>query len=195
MKGVAILLFDGVEELDFAGPLEVFGVTNRLRPDTILTFTVGVSDREILCVNGLTVKPQHGFHSCPSFDILVVPGGQGSRREMKNAEVLAFVRRAANSCELVASVCTGALILASAGLLDGKRATTHWAALDELKRFPKVTVDHQRFIHEGKIVTSGGIAAGIDMALHLVKLFYGADVAAEVAHRMEYGGPSVSWTD
>ncbi len=185
MKNVAILLFDGAEELDFAGPLEVFGVTSRLKPDTIHVFTVGASDREIQCVNGLTVRPQHSFQSCPSFDILVVPGGQGSRREMRNADTLGFVRKAASSCELVASVCTGALILASAGLLEGKRATTHWAALDELKRFPNVTVDHQRYIHEGKIVTSSGISAGIDMALYLVELFFGAGVAVEVAHRME----------
>jgi transcriptional regulator GlxA family with amidase domain len=186
LKNVAILLFDGAEELDFAGPLEVFGVTNRLKPDTIRVFTVGVSDREVQCVNGLTVRPQYSFQSCPSFDILVVPGGQGSRREMGNANTLAFIKKAAGSCELVASVCTGALILAGAGLLDGKRATTHWAALDELKKFANVTVDHQRFIHEGKIVTSGGISAGIDMALHLVGLFFGTDAALEVAHRMEY---------
>ncbi len=186
LKSIAILLFDGVEELDFAGPLEVFGVTNRLKPDTISTFTVAVSDREVQCVNGLTVKPRYSFRSCPNFEVLLVPGGRGSRREMNNAETLAFVKKAAGSCELVASICTGALILASAGLLDGKRATTHWASLDELKRFPNVTVDHQRFIHEGKVVTSGGIAAGIDMALYLVKLFFSADVAAEVSHRMEY---------
>ncbi len=186
MKYVAILLFDGAEELDFAGPLEVFGVASRLKPDTMHAFTVGAPDGEVQCVNGLIVRPQHSFQSCPNFDILVVPGGQGSRREMKNADTLAFVRKAATSCELVASVCTGALILASAGLLDGKRATTHWAALDELKHFPRVIVDHQRFIHEGKIVTSGGISAGIDMALHLVGLFFGAGVAAEVSHRMEY---------
>ncbi len=186
MKSVAILLFDGAEELDFAGPLEVFGVTSRMKPDTIYAFTVAASDREIQCVNGLTVRPQHSFQSCPSFNILVVPGGQGSRREMKTADTLAFVKKASSSCELVASVCTGALILASAGLLDGKRATTHWAALDELKRFPNIIVDHQRFIREGKVVTSGGISAGIDMALHLVGLFFGADVAVEVAHRMEY---------
>jgi len=186
LKYVAILLFDGAEELDFAGPLEVFGITGRLKPNSIGAFTVGASDKEVQCVNGLTVRPQHSFQSCPNFDILVVPGGQGSRREMENADILRFVKRAASSCELVASVCTGALILASAGLLDGKHATTHWAALDELKRFPKVIGDHQRFIHEGKVVTSGGISAGIDMALYLVGLFFGADVTAEVAHRMEY---------
>ena len=188
MKNVAILLFDGAEELDFAGPLEVFGVASQLKPDSIHVFTLAASDREIQCINGLKVRPQYTFQSCPNFDILVVPGGQGSRREMKNADTLAFVRKAAGSCELVTSVCTGALILASAGLLDGKRATTHWAALEELERFPKVIVDHQRFIHEGKVVTSGGISAGIDMALHVVGLLLGVDVVAEVAHRMEYRG-------
>lgn len=188
MKSVAVLLFDGAEELDFAGPLEVFGVASRLKPDTIRVFTLAASDREVQCINCLKVRPQYTFQSYPNFDTLVVPGGQGSRREMKNADTLEFVRKAASSCELVASVCTGALILASAGLLDGKRATTHWAALDELERFPRVIVDHQRFIHEGKVVTSGGISAGIDMALHLVGLLLGDDIAVEVAHRMEYRG-------
>lgn len=185
-RRVAILVFDGVEELDFVGPLEVFGVTNRLKPGSMPTFTIGASGEEIRGVNGLTVKPLHRFQTTPGFDILVVPGGSGARREMKNSETLAFVRRAADNCELVASVCTGSLILAAAGLLDGRRATTHWAALDELKQFLQVHVDHQRFIRQGSIITSSGISAGIDMALHVVEDFQGPKVSREVAHRMEY---------
>ncbi len=189
-KRVAILVFDEVEELDFVGPLEVFGVTNRLKPDAMPAFTIGASGEEIRGVNGLTVKPLHSFQTTPGFDILVVPGGRGARREMANPETLAFVKRAAHSCELVASVCTGSLILAAAGLLDGKRATTHWAALDELRQFPGVHVDHQRFIRQGSIVTSSGISAGIDMALHLVEEIQGS-ISREVAHRTEYRSYSI----
>ncbi len=185
-RSVAILVFDEVEELDFVGPLEVFGVTNRLKPDSMPTFTIGTSGREMQGVNGLTVKPLYSFQTGPGFNILVVPGGKGARREMKNPETLAFVKQAARNCELVASVCTGSLILAAAGLLDGKRATTHWAALEELRQFSKVHVDHQRFIREGRIITSSGISAGIDMALHIVKELQGSEVSKDVAHRMEY---------
>ena len=105
---------------------------------------------------------------------------------MKNAETLEFVRRTASSCELVLSVCTGALILAAAGLLNGKRATTHWAALDELRAFPQVTVEHLRYVQDGKIVTSAGVSAGIDMALYVVKELYGSTVCEDVARDMEY---------
>ena len=99
---------------------------------------------------------------------------------------LQFVKKRAENCEYVASVCTGALILAAAGMLNGKRATTHWAALDELRQFSKIRVEHRRYIRQGKIVTSGGISAGIDMALYLVGLFHGPRLRKEVAHRMEY---------
>ncbi len=145
-------------------------------------------------MNGLTVKPLHRFQNTPGFDILLVPSGRGARREMKNSETLAFVIQAIHGCELVASVSTGSLILAAAGLLDGRRATTHWAALDELKQFPKVHVDHQRFIREGNVITSSGISAGIDMALHVVQEFHGSEVSREVARRMEYRSYSVAET-
>jgi transcriptional regulator GlxA family with amidase domain len=104
---------------------------------------------------------------------------------MENPETLSFTRHISGCCEVIASVCTGALILAAVGLLDGKRATNHWAALDELRCFPHVFVEHQRYIHEGKIITSSGDSAGIDMALYLVELLHGPDVCNEVAHRME----------
>ncbi len=186
VKTIAILVFDGVEELDFVGPLEVFGTTKRLKPDTLHIFTVAPTTHEVQCVNGLKIRPDYNYQSCPAFNILLVPGGQGSRREMKNPNTLTFVKQASNSSELVASVCTGALILAAAGLLDGKQATTHWAALDELKQFPKITVNHQRFIEQDKIITSAGISSGIDMALHLVRQLYSPDLSRQVAHRMEY---------
>ena len=105
---------------------------------------------------------------------------------MKDAETLEFVKRTASSCELVLSVCTGALILASAGLLNGKRATTHWAALNELRKFPEVTVEHLRYVKDGKVITSAGVSAGIDMALHVTRELYGSKLCEEVARDIEY---------
>jgi transcriptional regulator GlxA family with amidase domain len=186
MRRIGIFVFDDAEELDFVGPLEVFGAANRLRPDTFEVSTVGDSGREVRGTYGLRVKPNHSFQGCPKMNILIVPGGRGARREMKNLHALQFVKKRAENCEYVASVCTGALILAAAGLLNGKRATTHWAALDELRQFAKVRVEHRRYIRQGRIVTSGGISAGIDMALYLVGLFHGSRLRKEVAHRMEY---------
>jgi transcriptional regulator GlxA family with amidase domain len=118
--------------------------------------------------------------------MILIPGGIGSRTEMKSSQTLNFVKRAAESSDLILSVCTGALILAAAGILDGRKATTHWQALNELKAFPKVTVEHQRYIRDGKVITSAGVSAGIDMALYIIKELYGSTFSADVAHRMEY---------
>ena len=186
MRRVEIFVFDDAEELDFVGPLEVFGAANRVSPDTFDVSTVGDSGREVRGTYGLRVKPNHSFRTSPKTDILIIPGGRGARREMRNSRTLQFVKKRAESCEYVASVCTGALILAAAGLLNGKRVTTHWAALDELRKFSKVRVEHRRYIRQGRIVTSGGISSGIDMSLYLVGLFHGPRLRTKVAHRMEY---------
>ena len=194
MRRIGIFVYYDAEELDFVGPLEVFGAAGRLRPDTFEVSTVGDSGREVRGTYGLRVKPNHSFRRCPKMDILIIPGGRGERREMKNLRALQFVKKRAENCEYVASVCTGALILARAGLLNGRRATTHWSALDELRRFSNVQVEHRRYIRHGRIVTSGGISAGIDMALYLVGLFHGPRLRREVAHRMEYfeKGPKIA---
>jgi transcriptional regulator GlxA family with amidase domain len=186
MKNIGMLLFDQVEELDFVGPLEVFGLLQRMYPDTVKVFTVESEGRPIRCAFQLQVIPEHSFANCPSIDILVVPGGRGARLAMNDDRLLEFVRSRAAQAELITSVCTGALLLAKVGLLDGKRATTHWAALQELKQFPGVTVEHQRYVHDGQVITAGGISAGIDMAFYVVERLCGRAVRDEVAHRMEY---------
>ena len=187
MKQIAILVFDDVDELDFVGPLEVFGVTGRLYPDTVRAVTCSVSGVPVKGRYGLRMDADYSIDAVPKFDILLVPGGYGALREMKSPATIEFVRRAARECELVASVCTGALVLAAAGILDQKKATTHWAHLEALNEFPGIAVQEGvRYVHDGRVITSAGISAGIDMALYLVGLFFGSNVKKEVAHRMEY---------
>ncbi|MBI3460121.1 DJ-1/PfpI family protein [Candidatus Acetothermia bacterium] len=186
MKNIGILVFDQVEELDFVGPLEVFGLLQRMQPDTVKVFTVEADGKPFRGAFQLQVIPEYSFAHCPPIDILVVPGGRGARTAMNDARVLEFVKTRAAQAEFITSVCTGSLILAKAGLLQGKRATTHRTALDELREFSGVTVEHLRYIHEGNVITSGGISAGIDMAFYVVELLCGPSVRDDVAKRMEY---------
>lgn len=186
---VGIFLFDEVEVLDFCGPFEVFGVAGSRRvPRVFDVVTIAQAAGPINARNGLVVQPHFSFADAPHLDILLVPGGQGSRRELHNSETLAWVTRAAKNAELVLSVCTGALILAKAGLLDGLEATTHHASLDllgELAPRTKVRRD-RRFVDNGKVITSAGIAAGIDMSLYVVERLVDAELARATARQMEY---------
>jgi transcriptional regulator GlxA family with amidase domain len=187
----AILLFDEVEVLDFAGPFEVFSVTGRRRKlEPFEVFTVAERHAPVRARNSLVVTPTYAFADCPPPDILVVPGGYGTRREMKNPMMLEWVARVAPSCELVLSVCTGALVLGAAGLLDGHAATTHFMAFDELRAVaPRTAIlEGRRIVDNGRVILSAGVSAGIDMALHVVARLLGPDVAAETARYMEYEG-------
>jgi transcriptional regulator GlxA family with amidase domain len=188
-RSVAILIFPDVEVLDFGGPFEVFSVTGRDRdPKPFRVRLVAEQPGPVLARNGLSVNPDHTLADCPPADLLLVPGGMGTRPLMHNATVVDWVRSRAAESELVLSVCTGALILGKAGLLDGLAATTHHGALDLLRQTAPTTDvrENTRFVDNGRVITSGGIAAGIDMALHVVGRLLGADVAAETARYMEY---------
>lgn len=186
---VGIALFEDVEELDFVGPWEVFGVAGRLFPGSVQTQLFSTGSRHVRGVYGLTVDCPLTVGSIGRLDIVIVPGGKGARAAKDDRELRLFLRRVHREGTVVASVCTGALVLAAADLLEGKRATTHASALEELRAFPKVTVDPQRMIDLGSVVTSAGISAGIDMALHLVERFLGEKEARQVAVRMEYPWP------
>ncbi len=186
---VAVLLFDDVEVLDFAGPFEVFGVTGK-RDNATPFSVITVAERHgiVRARNGLAVSPTHSFADCPPADVLVIPGGYGTRREMHNELVIDWIRSQAAVAEVVLSVCTGALLLARAGLLAGLEVTTHRGALDLLAATaPDAVVrSDQRFVDNGRIVTSAGISAGIDAALHVVARLLGDTPARETARYMEY---------
>ena len=174
--------------LDFAGPFEVFGVTGK-RENASPFHVVTVAERPgvVRARNGLAVTPTHAFADCPEPDVLVVPGGYGTRREMHNERVVDWIRAMAKGAEVTLSVCTGALLLARAGLLDGLEVTTHHGALDLLAATaPRAAVRaDRRFIDNGRIVTSAGISAGIDAALHVVARLLGQSQARETATYME----------
>ncbi len=180
---VGILLFDDVEVLDFAGPFEVFSVA--ANPDAqhkpFAVKTISQTGEVITARNGLRVYPDFSCGSAPHFDVLVIPGGPGAREtEVHNEKLIAWIQGRMNDVQIMSSVCTGAFLLAKAGLLNGKRATTHWGSCARLEsEFPGVLVQRNvKFVDEGAIVTSGGISSGINMSFHLVQRLVGAEIAA-----------------
>lgn len=196
-KRVGIVLFDQIEVLDFCGPFEVFSVTRLTdgnRRESVSPFEVVlVAERAgpITTNGGMVVTPHCTFETCPPLDVLVVPGGWGTRQELKNPVMLDWLRARAPAAETVTSVCTGSLLLGHAGLLDGLRATTHWQALDLMRdSLPTVQVVYDKhYVEDGRVVTSAGISAGIDMALKVVERYHGEDIARQTARYMEFPYP------
>ena len=186
---VAILIFDGVEVLDFAGPFEVFGVARTSYGDFACeVFTVALEQREISARNGLRIVPHLTAADVGAVDIWVVPGGFGTRRELTNPAMLEFIWTTSNAASLTLSVCTGSLLLAAAGLLVGRSATTHRGAMDELRSLNcgAYILPVARIVDNGRIVTSAGISAGVDAALYIVGRFFGQESAEETAYYMQY---------
>jgi transcriptional regulator GlxA family with amidase domain len=193
-KRVGILVFPDVEVLDFCGPFEVFSVTRleearrREEPSPFEVSLVAETDGVVKATGGLRVVPDHTLATCPPLDILVVPGGWGTRKEISNRRLLDWIAERARQVETLTSVCTGSMLLGHAGLLDGRRATTHWRSLDWMRKsFPTVTVEEKlHVVEDGHVITSAGISAGIDMALRVVERYHGHDVALATARNMEY---------
>lgn len=190
-RNLAILLFDDVEVLDFAGPFEVFAVSRDHQDGATPLFnvyTVAVAARPIIARNGLSVNPAYTLADCPAPDILLVPGGRGARDAMNDTALTGWVAAQAAATELTLSVCTGAFILAKAGLLGGLSATTYHTAFDDLAALAPDTTLHRdkRFVDNGRIVTSAGISAGIDMSLYVVARLHGIEQARWTARHMEY---------
>lgn len=193
-RSVHILIYDGAEVLDFAGPYEVFAVTGQLSPETKLRVNLVAEDKRIYeAVNGFKVVPDYVLSELDKTDILVIPGGSGSKVAMNHQGLLRDLTRLAAQAAVLLSVCTGARLLAKMKLLDGLEVVTHHQAYESLAELaPKAKLNRQtRFIDTGKIITTGGISAGIDGAFHVVERFYGKAVANKTAAYMEYRRPAL----
>jgi transcriptional regulator GlxA family with amidase domain len=193
-KRVGILIFPEVEVLDFCGPFEVFSVTRlseerrREEPSPFDVALVAESKEAVTATGGLRVLPDVTTTACPPLDVLVVPGGWGTRSAIKNERLLQWIGEQGRTVETLTSVCTGAMLLGHAGLLDGRRATTHWRSLPWMREsFPAVTVEEKlHVVEDGHVLTSAGISAGIDMALRVVARYHGEAIAGATARHMEY---------
>lgn len=181
---IAFLAFPGVEELDLTGPWEL---CSSLVEDGRIeaAFVVAENADTLTCARGLLLAPHHTFTNCPDFDVLVVPGGPGRKQEVDNPTLVAFVQAHAAHCTSVLSVCTGAFILQKAGLLTGRRATTHWRALNELRALG-VEVVEERWVRDGDVWTSSGVSAGMDLMLAFLAETLGEDAAADAQFTAEF---------
>ena len=196
-KNVAILIFDDVEVLDFAGPFEVFSITGKRNgSDPFNVYTVAETTK-VLARNALSINPHYSLENCPSPDILIVPGGggyhadgtpYGTRKEIDNQALLDWIKQQSKKTEKLLSVCTGALLLAKIGVLEGKVATTHQGAIAQLTEMlsPEQVHPEARIADNNNIILSGGISAGIDMSLYVVAKMLGVEQAVETAKYMEY---------
>jgi transcriptional regulator GlxA family with amidase domain len=189
MTRIGIALFDGAEELDWAGPWEVLAAWSKQWPgDDVDVFTLARTHELVTCAKGLKVLPDHSWDSAPPLDVLVYPGGRGTRRELKDEAVLEWLRAERQRGALMTSVCTGALVYAAAGLLRDRPATTYWSELALLQEL-EPTVDlrgDDRFVDSGEVITAAGVSAGIDMALHLVARLHSVERAREVRRYIQY---------
>jgi len=193
MLTIGIVIFDDAEELDFVGPYEVFTMSNEVargagREDLQRVLLIAERKGLVTCNKKMRVEAAHSLDETPDLDVLLVPGGQGTRREMKNRRLIEWIASTAPRCQWVTSVCTGSLALGAAGLTRGKRVTTHWAVIPLLREtgFAGEVLENVRYVRDGNLVTAAGVSAGIDMALWLVGQLHGPDHARLVQRGMEY---------
>ena len=186
-KTIGIVLFPDFEDLDAIGPKEVFGMFAMGSNGEWQVVTVSQDGEPVRSYLGTTIEADHSFGDCPQLDVLLVPGGLGTRTEVDNEATIGFVRKQGTGADWVTSVCTGAFLLHRAGFLEGKRATTHWGAVELLRQEGNVTVvDDERWVRDGDVITAAGVSAGIDMALYLVAELTNSDTAKRVQQMMEY---------
>jgi transcriptional regulator GlxA family with amidase domain len=185
-RTIGIVLFDDAEELDWAGPWEVLTAMAVVKPEWRVV-TIAERKEPVRCAKGLRVLPDHDFADAPELDVVLVPGGQGTRREVENPVLLDWLRKAGARCAWVTSVCTGSLLLHEAGFAKGRRVTTHWSFVKPLQERGDITVlDGPRYVRDGNVVTAAGVSAGIDMALWLVGQLHDADTARLVQRWIQY---------
>jgi transcriptional regulator GlxA family with amidase domain len=184
---VGIVVFPDAEELDWVGPYEVFTMAGQVGAD-LRVVTIAENEGPVRCAKGLRVLTDHSFADAPPLDVILVPGGQGTRVEMERPMMLDWLAKAAEPCAWVTSVCTGSMLLARSGLAKGCEVTTHWAYTSTLRDLaPDVTVrEGVRYIRDGRIVTSAGVSAGIDMSLWLVGELFGVEHSKKTRQFMEY---------
>jgi transcriptional regulator GlxA family with amidase domain len=181
-----IVIFDGAEELDFVGPWEVFAMSAKIA-DAAPPLLIAERDQLVRCAKGMRVMPDRTFADAPELDVLLVPGGQGTRREVNNPVLIDFLRTKGAGAAWITSVCTGALLLHEAGFARGKRVTTHWSFVEQLRERGDITVlEGVRYVRDGRLVTAAGVSAGIDMALWLVGQMRGPNHARAVQRQIEY---------
>ncbi|MEX0330813.1 MAG: DJ-1/PfpI family protein [Puniceicoccaceae bacterium] len=181
----AFLAYNNMEELDLMGPWEFIAYLKSIgRMDDC--FIVAEQPGDLQCAKGLVVRPHYTFENCPEMNCLLVPGGKGSRTELKNPVFLEFLKEKGNACDHVLSVCTGAFLLAAAGFLEGKSATTYWSMLGRLGKFGNIKVLEERFVRDGNIWTSAGVSAGMDLVLAFIKEVLGEEAAEEVQFGTEF---------
>lgn len=184
---VGLLCFDGMEELDLVGPFEVLASVAAARDD-VRVLTVAQRSETVRCAHGLGLVPDVTLDEASDLDVVLVPGGQGTRIEVDNPVVIDWIRKVAPNCSWVTSVCTGALLLCEAGLASGRRVTTHWGFIENLRvRYPETEVlERVRYVRDGNLLTSAGVSAGIDMSLWLTGQIWGVELARNIQKIMEY---------
>ena len=188
-----VLLFNQVEELDFVGPWEMLTMWKMVAGGPENCLLVAESSGPVICAKGMSVNPHVTLAECPPLDYLLVPGGQGTRQEVDNPVLTAFVSKQAERCRAVLSVCTGSFILHAAGLLSGKKATTHWGSLERLRALGDVVVVEERFVQDGRIWSSAGVSAGVDLMLAFIANTAGEEAAGKVQFASEYYPSAVKY--
>ncbi len=180
------LLYPDLEELDLVGPWEMITTWSQYFNGPQEVLTVSQDGELVNCAKGLRIASDYRFETCPKLDYLLIPGGFGSRREMQNKELVKFIQSQAAGCQHILSVCTGVFLLQAAGLLDGKKATTHWLSMKRLRECSEVEIIEDRFVRDGNIWTAAGVSAGIDLALALIAAVDGEDAAGKIQLLAEY---------
>jgi transcriptional regulator GlxA family with amidase domain len=189
IRNVGILIFDNAEVLDFSGPFEVFNVANEINTERLFkVFTIAETEDIVMAKFGYKLKPDYSIANHPVLDILVIPGGEGRKIQMNNPVITGWVKKEFDSLELLLTVCTGAFIAGKSGVLNVKKATTHHASFSEFARtFPEIElVKNVKYVDSGKIITAGGISAGINASLYVIDKLIGNNHGKKTAEHMEY---------
>ncbi len=185
MITIGILIFDQVEELDFVGPFEVLSYVNKIQPNSTKVLLLAESSAVVQAFNGMRILPDTTINSCPQLDVLIVPGGKGRLGAMKNAIITEFIQKQTSTAQYIASVCTGAFLLAEAGLLTGRKATTYHTAFPELEAY-SVQVLPSKVVQDGNLITAGGVSSGLELGFYLLRELFNAPLSQQVADKIEY---------